>query len=88
MSSVVPDWRILRDAGYFPPTDDAFGRPGFTTVLMAIHRPWGAESQEIIDQGDRVRAGNRTHSAMALLLVGPEWTHPWCTDCHASGIVG
>jgi len=19
---------------------------------------------------------------------GPEWTHPWCTGCHASGIAG
>lgn len=37
---LTPDLKPFFAGSYFPPADDEFGRPGFVTVLKAIHEQW------------------------------------------------
>ena len=53
---LTPDLRPFFGGSYFPPEDDAFGRPGFATLLKAIRKQWAEAQQTLIDQGDRVYA--------------------------------
>ena len=42
---LTPDLEPFYAGGYFPPEDDESGRPGFASVLTAIHDEWTDESR-------------------------------------------
>jgi uncharacterized protein len=46
---LTPELGAFYAGGYFPPEDDESGRPGFASVLTAIHEEW-AESPERMKQ--------------------------------------
>jgi uncharacterized protein YyaL (SSP411 family) len=51
---LTPDLKPIFAGSYFPPADDALGRPGFPTVLRTIHEAWTAHRQDVIASADRV----------------------------------
>ncbi len=51
---LTPDLKPIFAGSYFPPSDDALGRPGFPTVLRTIHEAWTAHPQDVIASADRV----------------------------------
>jgi uncharacterized protein YyaL (SSP411 family) len=51
---LTPDLKPIFAGSYFPPGDDALGRPGFPTVLRTIHEAWTAHRQDVIASADRV----------------------------------
>src|SRR3990170_468584 len=51
---LTPDLKPIFAGSYFPPSDDALGRPGFPTVLRTIHEAWTAHRQDVIASADRV----------------------------------
>jgi hypothetical protein len=51
---LTPDLKPIFAGSYFPPGDDALGRPGFPTVLRAIHEAWTVHRQDVIASADRV----------------------------------
>jgi uncharacterized protein YyaL (SSP411 family) len=44
---LTPDLEPFYAGGYFPPEDDESGRPGFTSVLTAIHDEWTANPERM-----------------------------------------
>jgi uncharacterized protein YyaL (SSP411 family) len=54
---LTPELKPFFAGSYFPPADDEFGRPGFLTVLKAIHEVWTGEPESI-----RTRAEAVTHA--------------------------
>lgn len=53
---LTPDAKPFFGGSYFPPADDDFGRPGFVTILRAIHEDWESRGHEIRAQADRTLA--------------------------------
>ncbi|MBI3375394.1 MAG: DUF255 domain-containing protein [Betaproteobacteria bacterium] len=53
---LTPEAKPFFGGSYFPPADDDFGRPGFVTILRAIHETWEARGDEIRAQADRLLA--------------------------------
>ena len=50
---MTPDLRPFYAGTYFPPEDQS-GRPGFPTVLRALHQAWGEKRSEVETQADRI----------------------------------
>jgi len=50
---LTPDLKPFAGGTYFPPTD-AYGRPGFKTVLLRIAEAWKKERGKIIRHGEQV----------------------------------
>jgi uncharacterized protein YyaL (SSP411 family) len=44
---LTPDLEPFYAGGYFPPEDDESGRPGFSSVLTAIHDEWTASPERM-----------------------------------------
>jgi len=55
---LTPDLEPFYAGGYFAPADDEFGRPGFASVLAAIHEEWS-------EHPDRAR--QRAHGVAQVL---------------------
>ncbi len=53
---LTPDLKPVFAGSYFPPHDDHFGRPGFSTIIKAIHQVWTTEPKRLADVGERVHA--------------------------------
>ena len=53
---LTPDLKPFFAGSYFPPADDAFGRPGFKTILKSLHTAWTGRPQDVQRQADRVNA--------------------------------
>lgn len=51
---LTPDLKPFYAGSYFPPADDEFGRPGFPTILKAMHEAWTNQRQEVFAQADAV----------------------------------
>ena len=51
---LAPDMKPFFAGSYFPPTDDPSGRPGFPTIIKAIHERWMADRKRVTDQAARV----------------------------------
>ena len=51
---LTPDLKPFYAGSYFPPADDDFGRPGFPTLLKAIHDAWTHRRAEVEGQADAV----------------------------------
>jgi uncharacterized protein YyaL (SSP411 family) len=51
---LTPDLKPFYAGGYFPASDDEFGRPGFPTVLKALHAAWVNKRPEMERQANAV----------------------------------
>ncbi len=51
---LTPDLKPFYAGGYFPPEDDDLGRPGFPSVLTAIHEEWSRNPERIAQRADGV----------------------------------
>lgn len=58
---LTPDLKPFYAGSYFPPYDDSFGRPGFSTILRAIHQTWINEPRRLIETAETVYANLREH---------------------------
>jgi hypothetical protein len=75
---LTPDMKPFFAGSYFPPTDDASGRPGFPTIMKTIHERWAADRQRVTDEATRVflalQRAQRPDISRATVLVKPaEW---------------
>src|SRR6059058_1404134 len=70
---LITSWGCSRSQGY--------GCSPFKVV-----RELGSKRRETVWSLSAVGVGDLTGAAPSTR--GPEWTHPWCTGCHASGIAG
>lgn len=50
---LTPDLKPFYGATYIPP-EPAYGRPGFPTILSAIHEAWASQRQDIIANSQKV----------------------------------
>ena len=57
---LTPDGKPFFGGSYFPPADDAFGRPGFVTVLRIVRDDWNARESETRGRAERVLAAMRS----------------------------
>src|SRR5438876_2968662 len=55
---LTPDLKPFYAGSYFPPPDDG-GRPGFPTILKALHAAWVDHHQDVLQQADEVYAAMR-----------------------------
>ncbi|MBI2314032.1 MAG: DUF255 domain-containing protein [Betaproteobacteria bacterium] len=71
---LTPDLKPFFAGSYFPPADDDFGRPGFSTLLRKIHDAWAADREAITDRATRVHAllGAARAPAAEPVPVSPE----------------
>ncbi len=53
---LTPDLKPFFAGSYFPPEDDAHGRPGFPTILKEVHLAWSTQRAEVQQEADRVYA--------------------------------
>lgn len=53
---LTPDLKPFFAGSYFPPNDDATGRPGFTTILTTIHETWVEQPDRLTVRAERVYA--------------------------------
>ena len=53
---LTPDLKPFFAGSYFPPEDDAHGRPGFPTILKEVHRAWSTQRAEVQQEADRIYA--------------------------------
>jgi uncharacterized protein len=53
---LTPDLKPFFAGSYFPPQDDAHGRPGFTTVLKEVHAAWTDRRAQVEQEAERVYA--------------------------------
>ena len=51
---LTPDLKPFFAGSYFPPADTESGRPGFPSILKALHEKWTNRRQEVLSQADRV----------------------------------
>ncbi|AYH42177.1 thioredoxin domain-containing protein [Azoarcus sp. DN11] len=56
---LTPDLKPFFAGSYFPPNDDGPGRPGFPTVLKAIHDAWSSHPADVLRRADAVLAAMR-----------------------------
>ncbi len=70
---LAPDLRPVFAGTYFP-KDDAYGRPGFKTVLKFLQRKWRSEGSALLQDAQRVvDAIRKMHQASpGGALAGPE----------------
>jgi uncharacterized protein YyaL (SSP411 family) len=55
---LTPDLKPFYAGSYFPPQDDG-GRPGFPTILKALHAAWVDHHQDVLQQADEVYTAMR-----------------------------
>jgi len=53
---LTPDLKPFFAGSYFPPQDDAQGRPGFATILKEVHAAWSTRRALVEQEADRVHA--------------------------------
>src|SRR5262245_2643889 len=53
---LTPDLKPFFAGSYFPPQDDAQGRPGFATILKEVHAAWSTRRPLVEQEADRVYA--------------------------------
>lgn len=63
---LTPDLKPIFAGSYFPPHDDDFGRPGFSTILRSIHQIWTTDSKRLTDIGERVHASLQDYQRQSV----------------------
>ena len=69
---LTPDLKPFYAGTYFPPTDMP-GRPGFPTILDAVHEAWGTREAEVQESANRIAETIRlaTSSGFTALTATP-----------------
>src|SRR6185436_4104818 len=67
---LTPDLKPFFAGSYFPPHDDAFGRPGFDSIIKSIHKSWTQDPQRVRE------AAEKTTAALREQLQAPEASEP------------
>jgi uncharacterized protein YyaL (SSP411 family) len=75
---LTPDLKPFFAGSYFPPADDAFGRPGFTTILKSLHAAWTNRPQDVQAQADKIHQAMlqtqaRANASMLAPIQPEEW---------------
>ncbi|MFL6579423.1 MAG: thioredoxin domain-containing protein [Burkholderiales bacterium] len=75
---LTPDLKPFFAGSYFPPADDEFGRPGFPSILKALHEKWTDRRQQVLAQADRIHQAMLTarsqSGAGAIAPIAPaDW---------------
>ena len=75
---LTPDLKPFFAGSYFPPADDAFGRPGFPTVLKSLHDAWTHRRPDVERQADQIyqamlQSQQRSNPSMSPLIKPEEW---------------
>ena len=65
---LTPEGKPLMGGTYFPPAD-AFGRPGFPTVLRSLAEAWETKREDIEEQGEK--DGGEDRDGERVDLDGP-----------------
>ncbi len=60
---LTPDLKPFFAGSYFPPHDDAFGRPGFDSIIRSIHASWVQDPKHIYENAEKMFAALRDQHA-------------------------
>ncbi len=82
---LTPDLKPFYAGGYFPPEDDESGRPGFPSLLTAIHDEWADNPERAKQRAagitEVLRQRQASVSAGTRATIDPE---PWLARARAS----
>src|SRR5712692_7577752 len=56
---LTPELQPIFAGSYFPPHDDAFGRPGFDSIIVSIHQAWTQDPKRVRENAEKVTAALR-----------------------------
>ena len=59
---LTPDLKPFYGGTYFPPTDK-WGRPGFITILNAVHQKWASGREDLIKSSEELTKAIQTETA-------------------------
>ena len=68
---LTPDRKPFFAGSYFPPHDDAFGRPGFDSIIRSIHASWTQDPKRISENADKTMAALRDRHAAPAAASDP-----------------
>ncbi|MDP1605673.1 MAG: DUF255 domain-containing protein [Rhodocyclaceae bacterium] len=68
---LTPERKPFFAGSYFPPADDDFGRPGFTTVLTRIEKSWRMRRAEAEARADSVAQAMRRQPTVGAVPPAP-----------------
>ncbi len=75
---LTPDMQPFFAGSYFPPNDHPSGRPGFVTIMKAIHQRWTADRKHVTDVSLRVvRAMQQAQRPESARQAGPARPAEW-----------
>ena len=76
---MTPDMKPFYAGSYFPPGDDPVrGRPGFPTILRAIHKAWSEDREKVVSAAEQVLAAMRSvQGQTAEAPAAPLRPHTW-----------
>src|SRR5882672_10708556 len=60
---LTPDLKPFFAGSYFPPHDDAFGRPGFDSIIRSIHASWAQDPTRMRQTAEKLIATLRDREA-------------------------
>ena len=60
---LTPDLKPFFAGSYFAPYDDAFGRPGFDSIIRSIHASWEQDPKQVVETADKIMATLRDQHA-------------------------
>ena len=60
---LTPDLKPFFAGSYFPPHDDAFGRPGFDSIIRSIHASWAKDPKGIYENAEKMITALRDQHA-------------------------
>ncbi len=81
---LTPDGRPFADVSYLPPHDDAFGQPGFDTLLATERDLWTQHRDQAVAKADRTVAAMRdAQTAQAAAGQVPLAPEAWMERAHA-----
>jgi uncharacterized protein len=82
---LTPDLEPFYAGGYFPPEDDEMGRPGFPSVLKALHEEWTQNPQRARQRASGVvEVLRRVQAGTAQNARDPFDPARWLEDARAS----
>jgi uncharacterized protein YyaL (SSP411 family) len=67
---LTPDLKPFFAGSYFPPHDDAFGRPGFDSIIRSIHASWSQDPKRLRDTAEKMIAALRDQHAAPAAASG------------------
>lgn len=68
---LTPDLKPFFAGSYFPPHDDAFGRPGFDSIVRSIHASWAQDPKRLHENAEKMIATLRDRHAAPAAASEP-----------------